>query len=681
MADAHEAGRSPNRLIHETSPYLLQHAYNPVEWFPWGPDALELAKRVNKPILLSIGYSACHWCHVMERESFEDPRIAALMNEHFVCIKVDREERPELDEIYMQATIALNQGQGGWPMTVFLTPEQEPIFAGTYFPPADRWGRPGFATVLNKIADYWRTDAEGLRRQARDITERLRKEMHVAAPMSVGEMELDRAVTQFAEEFDARYGGFGRAPKFPPATGLALLLRRYDRTGEEHIAKMVRKTLDAMAAGGMYDHIGGGFARYSTDERWLVPHFEKMLYDNAQLASLYAEAYLFTKNSLYREICLETLDFTEREWLNPQGGFYSAYDADSDGEEGKYYVWKKEDLQQVLGEDFPFFSRYYSINERGYWEDGNYILMREENVTSLLADTSVTPEEAGKIIARCKEALRQEARSRIAPGLDDKTVTSWNAMMCTAFARSYLCFGIEKHRAIALRWIQFMEESLTTREGGLYRTYKNGEAKINGFLEDYAFVIEALIHCHLVSHNGEYLQKAMRMCEFTLKEFNNPQSDFLFYTSGSSEQLVARTTETSDNVIPSSNSQMAMNLFYLGHYFSRGEWIERAEKMLGNLTEELKSYGAGYSNWGCLALHLVHPFREVAIVGKAVDEKMQTLYRHGLTNAILAGSAGASELPLLKDRMVPGKTMIYICENNTCGLPVESVEEAIEQLD
>jgi uncharacterized protein YyaL (SSP411 family) len=669
--------RRPNSLIHETSPYLLQHAHNPVDWVPFSKAAFETARREKKLVLVSIGYSACHWCHVMEHESFEDPEVAKLMNEGFVCIKVDREERSDVDMLYMQA-VQLMSGHGGWPLNCFTLPDGRPFYGGTYFR-KEQW-----MNVLYKLQELYKNEPAKVEEFAGQLTGGIHQAELVTTSRKEGGITralLQQCVANWKQRLDNTEGGADKAPKFPLPSNYQFLLRYAILEKDQSLLRHVQLTLTKMAYGGIYDQVHGGFARYSTDMQWKLPHFEKMLYDNAQLASLYAEAYLFTKNNLYREICLETLDFTEREWLNPQGGFYSAFDADSDGEEGKYYVWKNEDLEQILGEDFPFFSRYFSINDKGYWEDGNYILMREENVTSLLADFGITSGEAAKIVARCREALRQEARSRIAPGLDDKTVTSWNATMCAAFARSYLCFGIEKHRAIALRWIQFMKESLTNADGGLFRTYKNGEAKINGFLEDYAFVIEALIHCYLISLDGEHLERAARMCEFTMEEFNNPQSDFLYYTSGGSEQLVARTTETSDNVIPSSNSQMALNLFYLGRYFGRSEWISRAEKMLANLTEELKNYGAGYSNWGCLALHLVHPFREVAVVGKDVDEKMHALYRHGLTNAILAGSAISSELPLLKDRMVPGKTMIYICENNTCGLPVESVEEAIEQLD
>jgi len=359
--------RKPNRLIHETSPYLLQHAYNPVDWYPWGEEALNCSKAENKPILLSIGYSACHWCHVMEHESFENEEIARLMNEHFVCVKVDREERPDLDEIYMQATLTMNQGHGGWPMTVFLTPDQHPIFAGTYFPPTDRWGRPGFTTVLQKIAEGWGKDRDDIIKSASRFTTRLQQSIRVASPMTVGQAEIDAAVAQFTEDFDPKYGGFGDAPKFPPATGLSFLLRQFHGTKDEHTLHMVRKTLDAMAGGGMYDQIGGGFSRYSTDDHWLVPHFEKMLYDNALLTRTYVEAYQITGEANYKRVATEVLDYILREMTSPEGGFYSATDADSEGVEGKFFVWTPEEVREVVPseKDATYFCAYYDISAGG----------------------------------------------------------------------------------------------------------------------------------------------------------------------------------------------------------------------------------------------------------------------------------------------------------------------------
>ncbi|WP_455377077.1 thioredoxin domain-containing protein, partial [Petrachloros mirabilis] len=393
--------RPPNRLIRETSPYLLQHAYNPVEWYPWGPEALLLAKERNRPILLSIGYSACHWCHVMERESFENEAIAALMNRHFICVKVDREERPDLDEIYMAATVAMNRGHGGWPMTVFLTPEQEPFFAGTYFPPDDRWGRPGFPSLLKRIATAWEENATELRNQGQELTARLKREWQAPAPVSVGESILDEVVSEFHQEFDSQFGGFGPAPKFPPAAGLSLLLRCHARSGDSKALQMVTKTLDAMSSGGIYDHIGGGFARYSTDERWLVPHFEKMLYDNALLARTYLEAYQVTKDLSYRRVVAEVLDYILREMTDAEGGFYSSTDADSEGVEGKFFVWTPDEVRAVLKDEEAVrrICACYDITERGNWEHRS-IPNRMRPIDSIAKELNLTSEELQETMRR-----------------------------------------------------------------------------------------------------------------------------------------------------------------------------------------------------------------------------------------------------------------------------------------
>ncbi|MBA2487496.1 MAG: thioredoxin domain-containing protein, partial [Nitrospira sp.] len=408
------AGRAPNRLIDQTSPYLLQHAYNPVDWYPWGPEALAQAASLARPILLSIGYSSCHWCHVMERESFENESIARLMNQHFICIKVDREERPDLDEIYMQATLALNRNQGGWPMTVFLTPDQKPFFAGTYFPPEDRWGRPGFPTLLKKIAEHWAKDRDGVVTQATTLTARLQDGGHAPSPTTVGEAELDMAVTQFAEDFDAKLGGFGGAPKFPPATGLSLLLHCYHRTKDAHTLTMVRTTLDAMAAGGIYDQLGGGFSRYSTDERWLVPHFEKMLYDNALLARVYVDAYQVTDDPNYRRVACETLDYILKEMTSPEGGFFSATDADSEGVEGKFFVWTPEEVRAAVptDEDARRFCAYYDVTPAGNWEHHN-VLHTPRSVEAVAKELGITADELQETITRLKPIVYATRATRI----------------------------------------------------------------------------------------------------------------------------------------------------------------------------------------------------------------------------------------------------------------------------
>lgn len=669
--------KQANSLINESSPYLLQHAYNPVNWVAFSPAAFETARLENKLVLISIGYSACHWCHVMEHESFEDVQVAELMNTHFVNIKVDREERSDVDMLYMQA-VQLMTGQGGWPLNCFVLPDGRPFYGGTYFNKA-QW-----LNVLKNLADLTVNDPKRISDYAEELTNGIRKAELITTSgkdkLPVDKSVLEKSITKWKTRLDNQQGGPNHAPKFPLPSNYQFLLRYAILENDHELLNHVNLTLTKMAFGGIYDQLHGGFSRYSTDLLWKVPHFEKMLYDNAQLTSLYCEAWTLTKNNLYKEITLEVLNFVEKEWLHTEGYFYSAYDADSEGEEGKYYVWNEADLKDLLNEDFPLFKDYYQVNDTGYWEHGNYILMRSETAATLPAKYNLTPEQVTEKMNAAKDRLRQEAKSRIKPGLDDKCLTSWNAMMCSAYAKAYLAFGEEKHRQTAVNSISFISDKLLAPGGKLYRTYKNGHSKIDGFLEDYAFTIEALLNCYLVTQEESYLLKAEQLCKLSLSLFHNPNSDFLFYTSNESDPLIAKTTDTSDNVIPSSNSQMALNLFYLGTYLDRPEWLARAGKMLELVTDELKNYGAGYSNWACLALHLNYPFKEVAIVGNNVNEKLQGLYKHGLTNTILAVSAKASALPLVKDRFLPDQTLIYVCEGNACKLPVDSVDAAVLQL-
>jgi uncharacterized protein YyaL (SSP411 family) len=667
----------PNSLIHETSPYLLQHAYNPVNWFPFNENAFEKAKNENKPVLISIGYSACHWCHVMEHESFEDKEVAELMNKYFVNIKVDREERSDVDMIYMQA-VQLMTGQGGWPLNCFVLPDGRPFYGGTYFQ-KNQW-----MNVLKNLAEIYTNDPDKVNEYAEQLLNGIKQAELVNISNKSG-LKLDRAiltdsVARWKSRMDNVEGGPNHAPKFPLPNNYRFLLRYTMLEKDKELLDHVELTLTKMAFGGIYDQLHGGFARYSTDMLWKVPHFEKMLYDNAQLVSLYCEAYTITKNELYKEVVIETLDFVRDEWYKSEGAFYSAYDADSDGEEGKYYVWNKADLEDLLGEDFKLFASYYEINDKGYWEHGNYILMRSFNITGTMMQFDLNRKQLHEKINNCKAILKQEVKSRIKPGLDDKSITSWNAMMCSAFAKAYLSLNDENYKKIALSSINFILKSLSMPDGKLYRTYKNGESKIDGFLDDYAFAIEALINCYIISQDEKYLLKAKSMCEFVLKEFHNPASVFLYYAGNSSQSLVTKTSEINDNVIPASNSQMAINFFQLGTYFDDTSLTERAAQMLGKVLEELKHYGSGYSNWGCLALNLVYPFKEVAVVGNNVNEKLLELNKHDLTNTILAVHANASDLPLVKNRYVEGKTLFYVCQNKACKLPVTSVEETVKQL-
>ncbi len=667
-----------NSLIKETSPYLLQHAHNPVNWHPFSAKIFEIAKAENKPILISIGYSACHWCHVMEHESFEDSEVANIMNENFINIKVDREERSDVDMLYMQA-VQLMTGRGGWPLNCFVLPDGRPFYGGTYF------RKTQWIEVLNNLINLYKLESNKVLEYAEALTNGIKQAELISTSNKIDTLLtkelIQLSVKKWKTQLDDENGGPNKSPKFPMPCNYQFLLRYAILEKDNALLNQVNLTLKKMAFGGIYDQLHGGFSRYSTDIIWKVPHFEKMLYDNAQLISLYTEAYNLTKNPLYKEIACDTLQFIENEWYKAEGYFYSAYDADSDGEEGKFYVWNQLDLKDLLGENFDVFSDYFEINDKGYWEHGNYILMRSENQIQLLTKFNLTKNELDHIILTCKNSLKQEAKSRLKPSLDDKTITSWNALICSAYSKAYLSFGEIKYKEIALTSINFITSQLTLVDGKLYRTYKNKCAKIDGFLEDYAFTIEALINVYLISQNQEFLNKAYNLCELTLSLFQNKESDFLYYTNNLSTDLILKTTEISDNVIPSSNSQMAHNLFMLGNYFGNTEWINRSKKMLSNLLEEFKNYGAGYSHWGSLALCYSYPFKEISIVGKHVNENLIQLYKHGVTNAIFTVSETNSDLPFLKNRYVENQTLFYVCENNTCYSPTKSLAETILQLE
>ncbi|HQQ93144.1 MAG TPA: thioredoxin domain-containing protein [Bacteroidia bacterium] len=672
-----EFEKKANALIRESSPYLLQHAYNPVDWLPYGPEAFEKAKRENKLVLISIGYSACHWCHVMEKESFEDTEVAELMNRYFVSIKVDREERSDVDMLYMQA-VQLMSGHGGWPLNCFALPNGQPFYGGTYFRP-EQWKH-----VLQTLANMERDEPDKIRRYAAELSKGIAESERLISSKNgqdFGKKELRDAVEKWKQNFDRENGGMRRAPKFPMPSNYLFLLRYAELADDTELRDLVFLTLDKMALGGIYDQIRGGFARYSTDMIWKVPHFEKMLYDNAQLVSLYCEAFRLSGRTLYRDVVMETLDFVSREWTGPESCFYSAYDADSDGVEGKYYVWQEDELREALGEDYAFFARCYRIDGTGYWEHENYILMRSEQDAGLLAESSMSIEDFKARLNTCRAVLRREAEKRNKPGLDDKSICAWNAMMSSAFAQAWLSFGEAKHKTMALSSLDFLMKSMRNDKGRLFRTYKKGQAKIPAFLDDYAFCIEALIQGYCVSQNENYLEEAKKLCEIALQDFDQADSPLLYYTSLKGDQLISRSTDHSDNVVPASNSQMALNLFYLSRYFAIPEWERRAVRMLATVSDELLHYPSAYSHWAILALHFLYPFFEIAIVGKDVDEKLKALYKQGLTNAILAPGRLRSELPLFKDRYQEGKTLIYVCRNSVCGLPVEDAESALAQLE
>ena len=679
----------PNRLIHETSPYLLQHASNPVDWYPWGPEALQAAKTQNRPILLSIGYSACHWCHVMERESFENETIASIMNQHFVCIKVDREERPDLDEIYMQATVTLNHGQGGWPMTVFLTPDQEPFFAGTYFPPDDRWGRPGFPSLLKKIADAWETDSAGLTSQAHQLTERLKSELKAVSPVSVSASVLDEAVVQFRENFDERHGGFGSAPKFPPAAGLSLLLRCYRRTGASRTLQMVTRTLDAMAAGGIYDHIGGGFARYSTDERWLVPHFEKMLYDNALLARTYLEAYQVTKQASYRQVTIEVLDYILREMTDPAGGFYSATDADSEGVEGKFFVWTPAEVQAVMQntEDSRRFCACYDITDQGNWEHRS-IPNRLRPIEAVLKELNLTIDELSETIQRVRPLLYRARQARVPPGLDDKIITAWNGMMISAMAEAGRVLGISRYIDGAMKAADFLLLVHRTAEGTLLRTSRQGRAHLDGVLEDYAYLAEGLIDLYEACGQERYLTTALQLGERMVDSFRDEDQGGFYTTAKTHETLIIRAREGADGATPSGNAVAVSALARLSFHYDRQDLREAAIGGIRVYGRQMARYPRAFAKSLAVVDLLAEGPIELAFVGTPNDpglEALQLAVREVfLPHRVIASSDGMgkpSVHPLLTGKgLVEGKAALYICRNFSCQRPLTHPQDVTEAL-
>lgn len=665
----------PNNLIKESSPYLLQHANNPVNWYAWNEETLNIAQKENKLILVSIGYSACHWCHVMEHESFEDEKVAELMNQHFINIKVDREERPDIDMVYMGA-VQLMTGQGGWPLNCFALPDGRPIYGGTYFP-KQQW-----VNVLDNLANLYNKDPDKVYEYAVHLTTGLEQlEIPKANDSEAFSSDtLYKSVNKWRQSFDINLGGPNKAPKFPLPNNYLFLLYYSFFEQDLILKKHVDLTLTRMAWGGIYDHLDGGFARYSTDVFWKVPHFEKMLYDNAQLISLYTQAYKQTQNELYKKVVFETIHFVERELMNSEFGFYSALDADSEGVEGKYYVWQKEELQHLLGTDFEIFADYYCVNDVGYWEDENYILMRDAEESVIAFKHGLMVHELQFKINACKKILLNVRDQRIRPGLDNKVLASWNGLMCKALTETYLVFDEEKFKDLALGNADYLLNNYCLENGKILRVV-NDKTSISGFLEDYAFVIDAFIGVYMITADPSWLLKAKELTEYALRNFYDEKQQTFFFTDASEEKLVVRKAEWSDNVIPASSSQMAINLRTLSVYFNNSEYRAIAEKLLGSIIGEIESYGPGYSNWAILLLQFLKPQTEVVIVGKSVNEKIRKLYKQTPPNVIFALSEKESELPLLKNRFIEGKTTFYVCKNNSCLLPTESDEEALKQIE
>jgi uncharacterized protein YyaL (SSP411 family) len=649
----------PNRLAQETSPYLHQHRDNPVDWYPWGPEALERARSEDRPILLSVGYSACHWCHVMERESFEDAETAAYMNEHFVSVKVDREERPDIDAIYMEAVQSMT-GHGGWPMTVFLDPDGVPFYGGTYFPPDESRGMPSFRMVMEAIVDAYTRKRDEIRERAAGTRARLGAIGQVEpSPDLPTTAELDAAVAQLLASADREHGGFRGAPKFPPASTLELLLSR----GETEV---VEETLDAMLAGGIYDQLGGGFARYSVDAVWLVPHFEKMLYDNALLARAYVHGWQTLGHQRYRRIAEETLDWMLREMRGPEGGFYSALDADSEGEEGRFYVWAPAQIEEVLGaEKAQPLIDFYGVSERGNFEGANILH---------LAGGAAAAAPAG--LDEARQALYEARAKRVWPGLDDKRLTAWNALAIGALAEAGAVLGRRDYLEAAASCASFLLDDLRDEQGRLLRTYKDGDARLNGYLEDHAFLLEALLALYEASLEAEWFAHARALAETMIERFGDRERGGFFSTSSDHEELIARRKEIGDHPIPSGNSAAALGLLRLAALSGERRYDDEGRAVLSLFAKPAVEHPETFAHLLRALDFALAPSREVALVGAGLDELAATVRSAFRPHAVLAGGPeGSEEPPLLRDRtIVDGKPTAYVCENFACQLPVTSSE-------
>ncbi len=670
-----------NQLIHETSPYLLQHAHNPVEWYAWGNEAFAKARAENKPILVSIGYSTCHWCHVMERESFEHEPTAAYMNEHFVCIKVDREERPDIDHIYMEAVQVLS-GSGGWPLNCFLLPDGRPFFGGTYYPPQPMHNRPSWVQMLANIRKAFQEQPDVVEKQAKQLLGYIGK---TDANMLTNLNDLSNEGTFFStelfstvfknikERFDDIEGGFGGAPKFPGTMNLEFLLAYHHFTDEKEALAQVELSLDKMCCGGIYDQLFGGFARYATDRAWLVPHFEKMLYDNALLISVLSKTYKVTKKRLYADTIVETLDFIKKEMTAPDGGFYSALDADSEGVEGKFYVWQKNEIDEILQEDSALFCSFYDVSEYGNWEEQN-ILWRAIDFDVFAQKNNIQEEFLREKIKNAKEKLFAVRSTRIRPGLDDKILLDWSSLMCSAYAHAYTALQTTDYQTIAIEQLDFLLEKFAQKDNPrFFRTYKNGVAKYEANVEDYAFLVAALLDVYEISFDKKYLKKAKELTELVIEDFYDEESALFYFAAASQKDLVVRRKELYDNATPAGNSTMAHNLQRLSIIFDENHWSEIAEKLLMTISKSVKRYPTSFARYALAMLMAGKGFQEISVVGTDAFDKALAIQSNYFPNAIFVASKEEDEtFPLLEGK---AEGYIYLCQNYACQRPVESVEE------
>jgi len=660
-----------NRLAQETSPYLLQHANNPVDWYAWSEEALERARKEDKPILLSIGYSACHWCHVMERESFENPAIARLMNDNFINIKVDREERPDLDQVYMNA-VQIMKGSGGWPLTVFLRPNGEPFYGGTYFPPDDRYGHPGFPRLLANIADAYRTRQKDIQENAQNLRQHLNQRMQTGR--GSGSVSLDvlhTAAGTLDSKFDPREGGFGGAPKFPASMSIDFLLRYHHRTTDARALEMATFTLDKMAYGGMYDQAGGGFHRYSTDERWLVPHFEKMLYDNALLARAYLDAYRLTGKPLYKRVTEEILDFVVREMRDASGGFYSTQDADSEGVEGKFYVWDRDEFEHVVGEDAELLARYFNVTEYGNWEHHNILnVPRPPELFCKLE--KISEAELESKVAAALPKLYTARGQRVHPGRDEKILTDWNGLALRAFADAAAFLGRDDYRSIAEANAAFLFDKLWDGQR-LLHSYKDGRARFNAYLDDYANVADGLLSLYQLTFDDRWLRRAESLAEIIVDRFGDADQGGFYFTASGHEQLIARTKDFFDNATPSGNSVAADVLLRLAALLGRDDFRKQAEQVFAAVENHLGQYASGFGRMLAAADFAIGPSSEIALVG-GVGPFLPAYRKRYLPRTVIA--AGESDIALLQGRRaLDGKPTAYVCENLSCKQPVTDPAE------
>ncbi len=679
-----------NKLQQETSPYLLQHANNPVDWHAWKPEAFEKAKKEDKPILVSIGYSTCHWCHVMERESFEDHEVAEFMNENFVCIKVDREERPDVDQIYMEACQVMTGG-GGWPLNCFLLPDRKPFYAGTYYPPMPAHNRPSWLQVLMNLSHAYQTKRDTINEQAQRLTDIIQNSGNtftggnklrvVSDDQPFSETLLKNIFQNLQKQFDTTNGGFGGAPKFPGTMSLSYLLSYYFYFGEKSALDHALLSLDKMAMGGIYDQLGGGFARYATDAKWLVPHFEKMLYDNALLVGVLADAYKITKKELYRETIEETLDWVKREMTSDEGGFYSAQDADSEGVEGKFYVWEKAEVEKLLGDDFELFAKFYDVSEKGNWEEKN-ILWRSVVFEEFAKASQIPVNSLKQRLKASSEKLLEVRSQRIWPSLDDKLLLDWNALMCSAHARAYAALGEEVYRETAVRNLDFLLKNFVQEDGvTLYHTYKAGKAQYAAFLDDYAYLIEALLDVGEVTHESKYILQAGRYIDFVFDGFLDLSDKMFYFTSAKQKDVLMRRKDLFDSATPSGNSTMVRNLQRAGILLGREDWQRHASGMLLSMHDSLERYPSSFSQWaGCL-MGEVFGQTEIAVIGADAAKMADNIQQEFIPQKVLMAAQEASgEFPLLDGKLQGVDTLVYLCQNYACQAPVGTIESFRELL-